>query len=68
MLAELIVPQLVSMLRAQGFDPEKVQVQIKQAVDDIHAMKESQDRCEAMLRGLTLDAKVAGEPAIEAKP
>jgi hypothetical protein len=46
---ELFANQFLKMAREQGFDPEKVRDQVKSVVDDIHAMKESQDRCEAML-------------------
>jgi hypothetical protein len=57
---DIMANQFLKLAREQGFDPEKVRDQVKSVVDDIHAMKESQDRCEAMLRklyGLHFDEK-----------
>jgi hypothetical protein len=48
----MIAQLLMSQLKTMGFDPDVAQANIKQAVDDIHAMKESQDRCEAMLNSI----------------
>jgi hypothetical protein len=62
---ELFANQFLKMAREQGFDPEKVREQVKSVVDDIHAMKESQDRCEAMLKGLVRLAALQHPSAIE---
>lgn len=51
-MLNLIMPQIINLLKAQGFDFEKVQKQVIEAVDDIHAMKLSQDRTETMVRHL----------------
>jgi NADH:ubiquinone oxidoreductase subunit E len=53
-MLNLIVPQFMAVLKQSGFDGEKVQADIVAAVNDIRAMKESQDRCEAMIEYLAL--------------
>jgi len=51
-MLNLIMSQLMAILKQNGFDGEKAQAQISEAIADLKAMKESQDRCEAMLRRL----------------
>lgn len=51
-MLNLLIPQLFNMLKANGFDPEKAQSQIAECVGDIRAMRDSQERCEKMLRDL----------------
>jgi hypothetical protein len=43
---------MMAQLKKMGFDPEVAKTQIATAVGDIRAMKESQDRTEAMVRKL----------------
>jgi hypothetical protein len=43
---------MMAQLKKMGFDPDVAKTQIATAVGDIRAMKESQDRTEAMVRKL----------------
>ena len=43
---------ILAQFKAMGFDPEVARDQIAKAVGDIRAMKESQDRTEAMVRAM----------------
>lgn len=56
---------MMAQLRKMGFDPEVAKTQIATAVGDIHQMKLSQDRTEAMVREL-YDAKFADVNAVPA--
>jgi hypothetical protein len=48
-MQELLASQVSSMIKLAGFDPEETKAQVAQVVNDIHAMKLSQERTEAMV-------------------
>lgn len=51
-IQDLIVSQFMTLLKSSGVDPTKMQAMIVEAVNDIRAMKLSQDRTEAMVRSM----------------
>jgi hypothetical protein len=69
-MLKLILAQLGITIEQAQID--KMMGDVAKAIDDLHAMRQSQDRCEAMLNALSFDdlanVKITSAPVIGKSP